>query len=77
MRRGYVVRTDSGESGRANQSMSFTGPYVPNSLESYSKKIGTSCLSREGCGKDEISHTGRIIRLIRKRNNEANQGNIL
>jgi hypothetical protein len=76
VKRGYVVHNDSAESaGRAFQSMSFTGPYVPNSLESYSKKIGPSCLFREGCGNDdEVNSKGSFTGLIRKRNNETNQG---
>lgn len=75
MKRGYVVGNHSGEpTGTAIQSMSCTGPFLPNSLESYSKKIGASCLSREGCGKDEINPTGKITGLVRKRNNEGNQG---
>lgn len=44
MKRGYVVHSDTVKlAGRAVQSMSCTGPYLPNSLEGYSKKIGPSC----------------------------------
>jgi hypothetical protein len=79
LKRGYVVHNDSGEiASRAIQSMSFTGPYVPNNLDSYSKKIGPSCLSREGYGKElEMNSTGSMMSLSRKRNNEANQGTTL
>jgi len=54
---GYIVPNEPAESIGAIQSMSFTGPYVPNSLEAYSKGIGPSRLSREGHSKDEARCT--------------------
>jgi len=42
VKRGYIGPNEAAESIGAIQSMSFTGPYVPNSLEAYSKGIGPS-----------------------------------
>ena len=76
VKRGYVVHNDNAEpASKAFQSMSVSGPFIPNNLENYSKKIGPSRLSREGCGNDdEINSKGSITGLMRKRNNETTQG---
>ncbi|KAL6639444.1 hypothetical protein ACP70R_023174 [Stipagrostis hirtigluma subsp. patula] len=72
VKRGYVVTPDSEETGRSNQSMSFIAPYIPNSLETYSKKIGPSCLSQGG-GNGWKNTTGSITEC-HKRVNEEYEG---
>jgi hypothetical protein len=57
VKRGYIVPNEPAESIGAIQSMSFTGPYVPNSLEAYYNEIDPSRLSREGHSKDEARCT--------------------
>lgn len=57
VKRRYTIPNEPAESIGAIQSMSYTGPYVPNSLEANPNGIGPSRLSREGHSKVEASCT--------------------